>query len=943
MPVSRIRKKKPSPSPSLDKKRVVSVRIPLAPPRPVRPRFSFRARTFWAPVTVLAGAYLLLWALNFSKVYGWLTDDHLVFLKAVATVSDWRQAFLFYFNALQPYFFVISYLPVKFGWALSSHILPVFGARTGQFRFLLFYTVVLHTALFVIWACFARSLAGKWRVAVLGLALWLCSPTVYFYGPQPDSRLMGLPFALLGIWIVLAVQTSARPLALRLAALFGAGLLLGLAQSIHYTALYLIVPICTVLFAAWLFWRRREIAVYAETLALGAGCLVVPAAMEFISRYSIKIPWDQGPLMAMNSLRTLHVSYWGIGRNLLEWADFSWSQFGLPMLICFAWGFWILMRRDLRAPSRRSWERSRALVNLSIPAAVMILVASKSMPFFRQLSVLEPFLYLFAAVAIFDIAAKLRFWMRRPLLKVALISAIAAVIPVWNAAQVFRAHQALGSALDWIERNKLGRQVHSLPIFWYPDPSSFQQVSELRFADPSSLLLVYFPYQFLQSNPSFRVCLEDTKPLASWASLWGTEHARTQTEAFYVDQQFRHEPELSEVRVYLVGDLQKNLEGRNLGVTAVRSDSIDSPQYQAANVFDDDSAPNGISAWASADTPGPHFVEFDLAQPTLLSEMRVISPSVVLPIRNRQYFGRIADLEVQGDAGDGKWRSLWRRDGLEINPVSEPHWPAISLSRLRCVVRRQVKFGRTAQQAAIEEIRLPGFTIRPPASVDVETGISAASAQISGSTVTVVGQNFTPHTVINLQGVALPTKLVNSGMLRATILKTLPILPGQSSLYLTDGLRRTRDFPMPSVLNIVSVRTDSDFGGGYNKTKLFDDGESADHITSWASSDRPMPHFVELTFAGAPAVGELSIVNRPYMRIDELDVEIHAGGRWVPVFQGKKLRGEAVISPKWEARPIDALRIIVRKNYFNGRERNNADIEEILFPGFWPSVREHGS
>src|SRR5262249_39691874 len=70
-------------------------------------------RLFWAPVFVLSGGYLLLWVLNFSNVYGWLTDDHLVFLKAIATKSDWRQAFLFYFNALQPYFFLVSWLPLQ--------------------------------------------------------------------------------------------------------------------------------------------------------------------------------------------------------------------------------------------------------------------------------------------------------------------------------------------------------------------------------------------------------------------------------------------------------------------------------------------------------------------------------------------------------------------------------------------------------------------------------------------------------------------------------------------------------------------------------------------------------------------------------------------------------------------------------------------------------------
>lgn len=943
MPVSRVRRKKPALGPPLVNKRRV---ILLAEERrhPIRPPGVLGAKAFWALVTILAGAYLLLWTVNFSRVYGWLTDDHLVFLKAEATVHDWRQAFLFYFNALQPYFFLISYLPVKLGLSLPSHELPVFGDRTGQFRFLLYYTVVLHTAILLIWACYARSLAGKWRVAVLGLALWLCSPTLYFYGPQPDSRLLGLPLALFGMWMLAAMRTSKRFQGWKRAAgLAAVGLLFGIAQSIHYTALYLIVPVCVVFVAAAFLERWREAGFYTDTLALGAGCLVVPLAMELISHFAVGIPWDQGPLMAMRSLRDLHVSYWGIGRNLLEWGNFSRSQFGIPMLICFAWGFWLLVRRDLRSSTRWSPQRSRVLVSLSVPVALLLIISSDAMPFFRQLSVLEPFLYLFAATAIFEFASKIRIWARRPFAKVALISVVAVGVPVWNAVEVFHAHLALGSALAWIDSHKGNHWVDTLPIFWYPDPSSFQRVDQLRLADPASLLLVYFPYQFLQSNPSFRVVLKDTKPVASWHSLWATEYARTQTEAFYVDQQFKHEPELSDVLVYSVGDLQKHLEGEKLVVSAVRSDSDASPRYQAANVFDDDSAQDGIAEWASADTPGPHFVEFDLAHPTILSQLRVISPTVVLPIRKQQYFGRIAELEIQGDSGDGKWRSLWRQGGLEVNPVSEPQWSPTVLTRLRCIVHRQLAFGRPVRQAAIEELRIPGFIVEPPQSAFSDAGMSAATVRMSGSSVTVLGRNFTPHTVINLQGVALPTRFIDSGTLRGRILKTLPVLPGESSLYLTDGLRRTQDIAIPPALNIVSVKTDSDFGGGYNKTKLFDGGESADGITSWASSSRSMPHFVELTFEGHPAVGEVSIINRPVTRIDQMDVEILVGNRWVTVFQGKNLRTQAVISSKWTPRAIDALRIVIRKNYFNNQERNNADIEEIEFPGFWPSVGRRGS
>ena len=154
-----------------------------------------------AGVVVLA--YLAIWLTHFSTVYGWVNDDYYLYVKGMLTIQNWQQAFLYQYNALQTYFFLISYLPLKTGLSLPSYPLPLLGAETGQFRFLLLYTVFLHAGLVALWAWFATKLTGDRLVALLSLLLFVTSPSLTLWTPQPESRLLGLPFALLGIWLLL--------------------------------------------------------------------------------------------------------------------------------------------------------------------------------------------------------------------------------------------------------------------------------------------------------------------------------------------------------------------------------------------------------------------------------------------------------------------------------------------------------------------------------------------------------------------------------------------------------------------------------------------------------------------------------------------------------------------------------------------------------------------
>ena len=152
-------------------------------------------------VAATIATYLLLWLTHFQYVYGWLNDDRTLYVKGLATLKDWSGAFSFY-NALQPYFFLISYLPLKLGVSLPSQPLPFLGEQTGQFRFLLLYTMLLHAVLLGVWAWFAPALTPSRLVAWLSLLLFATSPSLIFWSPQADSRVLGLPFLLAGLWLL---------------------------------------------------------------------------------------------------------------------------------------------------------------------------------------------------------------------------------------------------------------------------------------------------------------------------------------------------------------------------------------------------------------------------------------------------------------------------------------------------------------------------------------------------------------------------------------------------------------------------------------------------------------------------------------------------------------------------------------------------------------------
>ena len=80
--------------------------------------------------------------------------------------------------------------------------------------------------------------------ALLSLLLFATSPTVMLWSPQPESRLFGLPFVLIGLWLIVRANPASGSREAHPWPYFLAGSLFGLGQAIHYTSLYLLVPGC---------------------------------------------------------------------------------------------------------------------------------------------------------------------------------------------------------------------------------------------------------------------------------------------------------------------------------------------------------------------------------------------------------------------------------------------------------------------------------------------------------------------------------------------------------------------------------------------------------------------------------------------------------------------------------------------------------------------------
>ncbi|HEY7066181.1 MAG TPA: hypothetical protein VII06_32210 [Chloroflexota bacterium] len=757
-----------------------------APPALVLPD-----RYYWPLAGAIVVLFLLAWVAHFRYVYGWVMDDRGLFLKGLDTVRDWHGAFTYY-NALHAFFFLISWLPLKSGLALPSYPLPTFGAQTGQFRFFLLYVVFLHAGLLLVWAWFATVLTRDRLIALLSLLLFATSPTLMLWTPQPESRLLGLPFALLGLWLLLRLEPAAGSARGQTALLaFGAGSLFGVSQSIHYTALYLIAPLCLVYWAValWHGWRRGGTRL--TIVAFGLGGLWLHGLLEAVSYYSVGIPLDHGPTATLLELRTMHTSPWSRGEGAGIFAEGFLSQMGPLLLLAMAAG-WVLYARG--APGLGIAPGRRGLIGASIPLALGYLLVSGTMPFFRQTSVLQPFLFLFAACAV--VAGIRRFALsgRKAWAALGLLLVLVGGVQWAQAAAVFAAHEGLGRALEWANTQKGNRPLVWLPIAWYDGTSVLDSAAEIAQANPDSWIVSYFPWRTVRDSPSLQPSLE-TASVASWSSLYATDTLRYEEQGYgYHD--FRSDPVLRDVRLIDAGALRAALHGTRLAVRAVTADSQAAPNTEAGNVFDHDRAPDHNTAWLSAGSPMPHFVDIELAEPTAIGSVQIVLPT------GEQTERRIGALDVQAEDSPGELQTVWSGDGLDRYPVITATWEPRPTSRLRFVVRRQtLGNGADTPAAEIEEIVFPGYDVVAPLLQRPLPELRLDDVLPTSGGLLVRGANLTRHTSLVLDDQTVPLR---AGPDSASMLARLPasaaVAVAPHRAYLTDGLRESNSLTLSLAL-----------------------------------------------------------------------------------------------------------------------------------------------
>lgn len=695
----------------------------------------------WAYVyscAVVIVAYLALWLMGFRYVYGWLIDDAALFLKASATVRDWRQAFTFGVNALQPYFFLVSYLPLKLGWSLNSFELPMFGEQTGQFRALLAWSVVWHAVILAAWAWLAAKLCNNRIAAFISVVLLAASPTFILWSPLPDSRLLGMPVALPGMWLLLRQarpggRLSTKPLLI-------SGSLLGLAQSIHYTALYLIVPFCAVF---WYYqlrqWPFR--ITFKWLLVFLVGCIWQQIVLEAISYFGLNIPFRGGPTASLFVLRSAHDAHAEVFANILLWAGFFANQMGYPLLIAAAVGLFGWIRRGSQtAPT----DFTQSIIAWTIVVGIILLCVSKAQPLFRQTSVLQPFIFLLAADGIINISRAIAARSKglRTVMGVILFAAVVA-IPSRQALAVFHGHQALGRSLEWADQNGKG-PIQWVPITAFRQPCKLVEVMYGVNAGGDATYISYFPWLFAHDFPTLTAALRAAPPATQWPSLFSTD--AMWAESFgRGNPDFRTDPLMANVCVFSERAVEARLQGKPLRILSAQAES-QSDGADPLNIFDQDESPDGVTAWTSRNSPGPHWIAFQLETPQQIAEMHIVQP------RMDWLSSRIDELTISIARADDVLTTVWKGSRLSNEPVIRANWPAREASIMRITIHKQLSFSGPAECASIEEVLLPGFRIEAPVPDRPCNTLTIKSVDFGGDHILVIGSGLSRRSRIVVNG-----------------------------------------------------------------------------------------------------------------------------------------------------------------------------------------------
>jgi len=514
-------------------------------------------KAYFAISIALILSYLALWLMNFQYVYGWDMDDTYYFHRGLNITKDITSTFDIW-NYTHLNHLLFGTIPIILNYDIPSFPLQNLEETTGLFRGDLLFTILLHGFLLLIWVLVLDRIRLNRLIALSALVLLVTGPTLAFWAPLPDSRMLGL-LAFLPGWLILTTIRPQAPLARPAAPVFAAGVLFSIAQSLQYTTLYIIIPVVLVYLLYWLVTSPDRRGVMVLALAGMAGCLTVPVLMEGLSALA-GVPLAGGPLMTC-------LERWGAHRALpaMEPPPIIWIRmFNLELgwLLCFL-ALVGMAKAMLLAPSIYGVNRrTLALLAVALLLGLLQQIFSGSQAMFRQVSVWLPFLFVFVAIGSDTLASLIPG--RRPRLVATLVLLVAAsIVPVRESIAVFQGQLGVGKALTWAAAHADGHGVRWLPIAWFSaGEAAVQSEAELRRLDPDDLLISYYANGLLENekpdSPHLKTVMAQVAPLFARPTLYATNSMWSEIHS-RGNPDYRQMPLLAEVRVYRVGDIVSRL------------------------------------------------------------------------------------------------------------------------------------------------------------------------------------------------------------------------------------------------------------------------------------------------------------------------------------------------------------------------------------------------
>lgn len=716
-------------------------------------------KSYYLLALTLLSIWLLFWLSHFPYLYGWQADDWAGYRKAQATVSDWTAAFTVRANLMQPFFFLYSYLPILFNWTVPSFENPIYGQFTGNFRFLIFQNIVFHGSMFMLWIWFVTKLCQSYWICLGSLVFFLTLPNINLWVSGLETRLVGLPFVLLAIYLIWEKRDSWR-------CLFAAGFLLWLAQSLHYTALYLIVPFLLIDTGYELLLHKPRHRVLKNAVLILCGIIAPIVILEAVSFWGVLRPLSKGPTASLIMQNKGLRSPFNFLEDLNIWRLYFEKSWGVPLCIFLLIGIAFSL-----------WSQSVNKEKLHKLCLICLLgsgyaVTRGGWPFFRMIAPLVPFIGLLALIGFEHLLKRSRSLM----IVFPLVFLACLIQPVFGTIEVANTLGGYGRLFYFLNSPEMSAKK----VIWYiPRVNKFSLQELIEWYGGDSVIVTEDLAEHFIRSPGDARLFAAVKPIWSHDTVWNSQAVWSE-HFFYSGVDFTKEKFTGQISVYRSKDiLQALTKAQPLRVTTVQADSVLEPTGPRG-VFDHDLPLRMRSYWHSEINPKGHWLDINFDREYDLDQL-----IIVLPI----WLGeRVSQVKIVSIDQAGRENPVWSKDKLESFHLINATWDSIKANRLKIYFSPQTHYpfpvkGEHSSPFAVKvvEIYFLGYHVElsgtalelDPLLVD---GVKPWSPYLpalalpepndfhyfdvyDSRLVAIQGKNFSDHTVAELNGRKYPTRL----------------------------------------------------------------------------------------------------------------------------------------------------------------------------------------